>query len=63
MVLLLPCGKSAHLEVGYAAGAKKPVLLYAPEPLQPELMYGMCTAVTEDLEDVVTFCQGKWRFV
>src|SRR3989338_3444636 len=31
-VLVMPCGRSAHLELGYAAGAKKlTVVLLAPE--------------------------------
>jgi hypothetical protein len=41
LVLVLPCGKSAHLEMGYAIGAGKRVAILSPgdAPLQPELMY------------------------
>jgi hypothetical protein len=53
-VLVLPCGRSAHLELGWAAGAGKftTVLMLGPE--EPELMYRMldepvCTSVQEDL--------------
>ncbi len=43
-VLVLPCGRSAHLEVGWAAGAgKKSIIYYPPEirTVEPELMYKM----------------------
>jgi hypothetical protein len=40
-VLILPCGKSAHLEAMYASARGKPVIVKfcVEEPLQPELMY------------------------
>lgn len=39
-VLLLPCGRSAHLEAGYAAGQGKQTIFYlAPSQFEPELMY------------------------
>lgn len=40
-LLLLPCGRSAHLEAGYFVGAGKPLHIYAPELPEPELMYRM----------------------
>lgn len=43
LVLLLPCGRSAHLEAGYAAGQGKPVFVYLHEVnFEPELMYLLC---------------------
>lgn len=45
-VLLLPCGRSAHLEAGYAAGQGKRVIVYLqPEKFEPELMYLLCSAI------------------
>jgi hypothetical protein len=38
-VLVLPCGKSAHLELGFMLGAGKPGIILAPEKIEPELMY------------------------
>lgn len=38
-VLLLPSGMSAHLEAGWFAGQGKPVVVWAPEIREPELMY------------------------
>ena len=44
-VLVLPCGRSAHLEAGWAAGRGIPLIIYSPEPCEPELMYRMATTV------------------
>lgn len=39
-VLVLPSGRSAHLEFGYAIGkGKYTVVLYLEEPVVPDLMY------------------------
>lgn len=40
-VLVLPCGRSAHLEAGYFVGANKPLLIYCPLFDMPDLMYKM----------------------
>lgn len=44
-VLLLPCGRSAHLEAGYFVGAGKPLHILLTDPMEPELMYKMATEV------------------
>lgn len=45
-VLLLPCGKSAHLELRYAIGAgKKTAIICESNRLQPELMYKMADRI------------------
>lgn len=44
-VLLLPCGRSAHLEAGYMAGRGKPVVALIEDPCEPELMYGFLEAI------------------
>lgn len=38
-VLVLPCGRSAHLEAGWFMGRGLPVWILVPEPVEPELMY------------------------
>lgn len=38
-VLLLPCGRSAHLEAGWAAGSGKLLIVYTLDGEEPELMY------------------------
>lgn len=41
-VLLLPCGRSAHLEAGYAIGqGKQTVIVLHEDKFEPELMYLM----------------------
>ena len=41
LVLVLPCGRSAHLELGYAIGAGKRTIIFYPPGvhIEPELMY------------------------
>lgn len=53
-ILLLPCGKSAHLEAGYFVGAKKPLyILLDYTNNTPELMYKMATGIFTSLDTLV----------
>ena len=56
-VLVLPCGRSAHTEAGWMAGAGKRVLAYIPEMLEPELMYKLFDAVAGSLDELVELLQ------
>jgi hypothetical protein len=51
-VLVMPCGRSAHLELGYAIGSyrRTAILLEAGEP---ELMYRMVDALCTDLGELL----------
>ena len=51
-VLLMPCGRSAHLEAGYFVGAGKPLHILLSDG-EPELMYRMATAVHCSLAELV----------
>lgn len=59
-VLVLPCGRSAHLEAGFMAGQGKPVWVLMPEACEPELMYlllgrwAICTDLPEVHAEIVT---------
>lgn len=44
-LLVLPCGKSAHLELGYAVGRGHRTAVYMPAASEPELMYRMVGAI------------------
>lgn len=46
-VLLLPCGKSSHLEIGWLAGAGKRTCIMWPDGAwqEPELMYLCCNTI------------------
>lgn len=60
-VLVLPCGRSAHLEAGWAMGMKKPTFILldpnSEDMVTPELMYKMVErdggALTTSLFDLL----------
>jgi nucleoside 2-deoxyribosyltransferase len=53
-VLLLPCGRSAHLEAGWFIGAGKPVhILLSTEKFEPELMYNLATGIHSTTEKLI----------
>lgn len=56
-VLVMPCGRSAHLEAGYAIGAGKPTCILLADD-EPELMYKMAyTCLTlEEACDFINNC-------
>ena len=51
-VLVLPCGRSAHLEAGWAAGAGKKLVIYIPDYDTPELMYKMAHSIVTTPDDM-----------
>jgi hypothetical protein len=52
-VLVLPCGRSAHLELGWATGAGQKTLVLLDDPMsEPELMYLACTHICATIEEV-----------
>lgn len=62
-VLVLPCGMSAHTEIGRIDGQGKPVAIYMPELREPELMYNFFTEKTFDSicltpEELVSYLRG-----
>jgi len=52
-VLVLPCGRSAHTEAGWMAGAGRKVIAYIPELPEPELMYKLFDGVVGTLDELV----------
>lgn len=55
-VLALPCGRSAHLEAGWAIGAGKPTaILLHEDKFEPELMYRMASLVAVHSTEVVAW--------
>lgn len=53
-VLVLPSGRSAHLEAGYMAGQGKRVYILTRDGEEPELMALLCTKVCVSLAEVIT---------
>jgi hypothetical protein len=64
-VLVLPCGRSAHLELGHANGMGKHTYVYVPPGVQmePELMYKMCDFITDDMETLKEFLNMNQRIL
>lgn len=57
-VLVMPCGRSAHLEAGYAIGAGKPTFILLANG-EPELMYKMariCLTIADVIAEVGNSC-------
>jgi hypothetical protein len=68
-VLLLPCGRSAHLEAGWFVGAAKPLWIvldgtefgWLPgEKSNPELMYKMASGIVLEPEDLLGLIEA-WQ--
>ena len=59
-VLVLPSGRSAHLEAGWFIGQDKPTAIYMPEPQEPELMYRMADLVTDDYGVIANCWPAGW---
>jgi hypothetical protein len=57
-VLVLPCGRSAHLELGFAVGRSQATAILLSDGEEPELMYGMVDLVTADLDEVLQWLGG-----
>jgi hypothetical protein len=51
-VLVLPCGRSAHLELGWACGQGKQTLILLDQ-MEPELMIKMVDHICVSLEEVL----------
>ena len=53
-ILVLPCGRSAHDEIGYAAGqGKDTYVLLHEDKFEPELMYLLHTGIASDIEQII----------
>lgn len=61
-VLVLPCGRSAHLELGYATGAgQKTIVLFDELIDEPELMYLMNTSLATSFAELKAFLEEDDR--
>ena len=53
VVLVLPAGKSGHLELGWALGQGKPGYILLDSPDRWDVMYQFATGVVESVEELV----------
>ena len=60
-ILVMPCGRSAHLEAGYAIGAGKPTAIYIPRMEEPELMYAAAPFITNGMNCLVNWALTNER--
>lgn len=59
-VLVLPCGRSAHLELGYAAGqGKDTYVLLHEDKFEPELMYLLNTAIVTHIDEAISMMESR----
>jgi hypothetical protein len=54
-VLVLPCERDAHLELGWFAGQGKRTIILLDTPVKPSLMYLMCDFITDNLGIAMTW--------
>jgi len=52
-VLVLPCERDAHLELGWAVGAGKETVVLLDNPCKASLMYGLVDHLSPDIDDLV----------
>lgn len=58
-VLVLPAGKSGHLELGYMIGQKKPgYILMDGEPERFDVMYNFASGVFTNMDDLLRTLKG-----
>lgn len=67
IILLLPAGRSSHLEAGYMVGCGKPLLIYAPSGFvkgEFDVMYGfaecLCAGISE-LSHAIEGIERRWK--
>lgn len=53
-IMLMPCGKSGHLELGYVIGRGKPgYILFDAEPERVDVMYQFATGIFFDKKELL----------
>lgn len=63
VVMVLPCGNSAHLEAGYAKGQGKKLIIYAPAGFQAgefDVMYGFADLITDKFDHIIEALEA-WK--
>jgi len=64
LVMVMPCGNSSHLELGFAAGQGTPTaILYTQDKCDPELMTLVADLRTEKLEEILDWLARDVRYV
>lgn len=53
VLLVLPAGKSGHLELGWALGQGMPGFIFLDDPERWDVMYRFATGVTDDRDELL----------
>ena len=61
VVLLLPAGKSGHLEAGYCIGKGKPVAILVDDPDRWDVMYLFADTVCHDAKELVEWIEENLK--
>lgn len=62
VVLVLPCGRSGHMELGYAIGIGKPAfVLYDGDPDRWDVMYQFATCIATSLPDLYNMIRFQFQ--
>lgn len=51
-IMVMPCGLSAGLELGWASGNGKRTAVYIPQLREPELMIKVADLITTEMSDI-----------
>lgn len=62
VVLLLPAGKSAHLEAGYCIGQGKHVVVVFDDPDRFDVMYQFCSHWCSNLDELYIYLENHYGF-
>ena len=62
VILLQPCGLSAHMEAGIAFGLGKPLIMIG-EPMKPETLYLMFEERYENVEEFLASVKDEVRII
>jgi hypothetical protein len=54
-LMVMPCGRSAHLELGWCIGQRIPSIVLLDEESEAELMWKLADLVTVSLDEAVEF--------
>lgn len=59
-LLVMPCGRSAHLELGVACAQQQETAIYLPggQPIEPELMWKMADEILSSHYEVLKWARG-----
>ena len=57
-LLVLPCGRSAHMELGYMVGRGKKTCILIDDPERWDIMYQFADLVTDDIREVARWVKS-----